>query len=99
MKSIKLFGTRLNDRHISKGVVLVGCQMDRMYQADEASRDDYKIMEDNCNLAKQLSAKWNIPYIETSAKENINIHLLFQQMAYEFWLQSQCQVIKWDLVQ
>lgn len=67
------------------GVVLVGCQMDRMY--DSQSQDDRRVMEENYNRAKSLSIQWNIPFIETSARNGVNVHSLFEQIVYEYWLQ------------
>eukprot|EP01084_Bolivina_argentea_P282670 483912_1 len=36
---------------------------------------------------------WNLPYIEVSAKDNINIDYLFRVAFYEYWLQSQMKQI------
>ncbi len=78
-----------------KGVVLVGCQMDRMYDADTKSQDDLTVMEENHRRAMELSNLWNVPFIETSAKRNINVISLFQQIVYEYWLQTHTKSINW----
>ena len=41
----------------------------------------------NRNSLCSLAATWNIPYIETSAKDSVNVKLLFEQMVYELWMQ------------
>merc|ERR1712228_872091 len=76
-----------------KGVVLVGCQMDRMY---EDGHSDQGVMADNYERAQSISSRRNIPFIETSAKKGINIHSLFKQIVYEYRLQLQTQSIIWN---
>ena len=83
---------------IERGIVLVGCQMDRMYHPDPDTEDDCNVMEENRQHANEFSLKWNIPFIETSAKSDINVELLFQQIVYEYWLQTQCRTINWRFV-
>ena len=37
--------------------------------------------------------KWNIPFIETSAKENKNVEFVYQQAVYSYWIASQAYCI------
>ena len=37
--------------------------------------------------------EWNIPFIETSAKENKNVEFVYQQAVYSYWIASQAHCI------
>ena len=71
----------------SKGVVLIGCQMDRLFDMKSNNDDERTMMEENRKRAIEFSLERNIPYIETSAKTNGNVTKLFEQIVYEYWLQ------------
>ena len=44
----------------------------------------------NEQRAIKQAKEWNIPYIETSAKDKVNGHFLFEIAFYEYWIQSTC---------
>ena len=54
-------------------------------------------MKQNQINAMELSKKWSVPYIETSAKDNVNIDLLFERIVYEYWIQTQGITNDWDM--
>jgi len=60
------------------GILLVATKCDLK---DNMVVDTNKVIE----KAKQ----WNIGYIETSAKYDINVNLLFEQSILEYWIQSE----------
>ena len=77
-----------------KGVVLVGCKMDLLHDEESGCSDDQRdMMNKNHQRALDMSSVWNVPFIETSAKRNINVHSLFKQLVYEYWLQTQTRSI------
>ena len=82
--------------HRSRGVVLVACQMDRLFDMELNNDDERIMMEENRKRAIALSQERNIPYIETSAKANVNVVEMFEQIVYEYWLQRHSDSIKWD---
>jgi len=83
---IRARGDIANDRYL---MVVVGNKCDL--------RDDYQFRRNNetqcCRMEQVL--QWvednQLPYIETSAKENKNVHLLFRQCIYEYWI---CSIAK-----
>lgn len=82
-----------------KGAVMVACQMDRIYSGHYSECIDSKEqIEQTALRAKELSLKWNIPLIEASAKDNVNIEALFTQIIYEYWLQRNTDSICWDKI-
>lgn len=88
--------------HSEQGVMLVGCQMDRMYEGNEypyASAIQIEHMRENYATAIEMSRSWNIPFIETSSKRGYNVDSLFQQAIYEYWLQTQSDSIRWDQIE
>ena len=82
-----------DDHFSSNCMVLVGCKMDLYYGDGEdaalMSDKDKEIMDVNYKRAMELSMLWNVPFIETSAKEYINVYTCFRQMVIEYWLQTQ----------
>merc|ERR1712087_9308 len=71
----------------SIGLMLVACQMDRNRDHEfQRSRE----------RALEMSTEWNIPMVETSAKKNINVNFMFDQIVYEYWLQTTTASIRWD---
>ena len=80
----------------SKGVVLIGCQMDRLFDMKSNNDDQWAMMEENRMRAIEFSLERNIPYIETSAKANANVIEMFEQIVYEYWLQRHSDSVKWD---
>ena len=82
--------------HRSKGVVLIGCQMDRLFDMKSNKDDERVMMEENRKRAIEFSQQRNIPYIETSAKANVNGIEMFEQIVYEYWLESHSNCIKWN---
>eukprot|EP01084_Bolivina_argentea_P277788 474396_1 len=78
-------------------IILVGCKFDCVYnKQNNQSKDVLELYEKNIAIAKELSKIWNIPYIETSAKENINVFLLFKQTVFESWIQTTTKSVNWD---
>ena len=79
------------------GLALVGCKMDLYYgdgqDGKSISDQDKKIMDGNYERAVKLSEIWNIPFIETSAKECINVDACFRQIVYEYWLFTQSRTM------
>ena len=45
------------------------------------------------NVSRWIN-KYNLPYIETSAKENKNVHLLYRHCVYEYWIATESNRIK-----
>ena len=96
-KIIRLgFATDGTQHYGQKGVMLVGCKMDLMYDPDiYCEVEQRNMMQRNYDRASELSSIWNVPFIETSAKRNININALLRQCVYEYWLQTQTRSINW----
>merc|ERR1712087_543242 len=49
--------------------LLVGCKMDLMYP----HKGTHDIMQENYRMARKLSDHWNVPFVEPSAKERVNV--------------------------
>eukprot|EP01084_Bolivina_argentea_P095467 171632_1 len=66
------------------GVILIGCKCDlkHLQQISET-----KILE--------TVDQYNIPYVETSAKNNVNVDLLSKLCIHEYWVQINSGAIKW----
>ena len=79
----------------NKGIVLIGCKMDKMYDMKTTNEDERAMMEANRKRAIEFSQERNIPYIETSARADTNIDEVFQQIVYEYWLQMHSDSIRW----
>ena len=73
--------TNIDDINLP-GIILVGCKCD----LDEMRRVYLE------QIIKTVN-KYNIPYIETSAKDDINIDLLFKLCIYEYWIQHNHQTM------
>ena len=69
-----------DEDNIEYGIILVALKCDLRDGGDDENVDRDGIVS-NCK-------RMNIPYIETSAKENINVDLLFYQIVYELWMQK-----------
>ena len=95
LENMERFCTGANLHHEMKGAVLVACQMDRLFDMKLNNDDERTMMEENRKRAIELSQERNIPYIETSAKANINVIEMFEQIVYEYWLQKHSDSIKW----
>eukprot|EP01084_Bolivina_argentea_P225681 381303_1 len=77
----KIYKLRENEcnGHIQPfGIILVACKCDLI--------NERKI---SINDGLELAKKWNIAYFETSSKQNINVHFMFRQSVYEYWVQNQ----------
>ena len=85
-------------RYHGRAFVLVGCQMDRMYDPEPEDHAFEKEMEQNYTCAQALSVMLNIPFFETSAKLDINVDAMFEQIVYEYWIQKRCDTINWHYV-
>ena len=83
-----------NDHSNEKAVVLVGTQLDLLYNT-VADDKDTEMMRSNQKEAIKLSEKWNVPYIEVSARNNVNINLLFEYVVREYWIQTQGMILNW----
>ena len=59
-------------------VILVG------NKCDLNKNGEYKDIQEK---AIDKAFEWNVPYVETSGKEGINVDLLFEQCLYEAWIQ------------
>ena len=85
----------------NKAMILVGTKNDLRF---EKKKDIKKNNHNNNYLSNynysnrrfvsteeaiQQAKEWKIPYIETSAKNSIGVDFLFQQIPFEYWLQSQ----------
>ena len=69
-----------------KCVILVATKLDLFYNNNDDNNVDSKVLElmkKNQEEGIKLSKLWNIPYIETSSKDNINIDLLFRCIVYK----------------
>ena len=86
----------VNDHCQQRVVILVGTKLDLLYNNDTADDKDIEIMRKNQRDAIELSKKWNVPYIETSAKDNVNIDLLFECVVREYWMQTQGMIVNWE---
>eukprot|EP01084_Bolivina_argentea_P157240 274015_1 len=88
-----------NDEHhfCRSGVILVAAKCDLMYNdAYNFDENKKKLMQKNYETAMKLSKIWNVAFVETSAKENINVALLFKQTIFEYWIQTQTKSCNWD---
>ena len=74
--------------------LLVACKMDVMYR-DIQGQGRRHIMAQNYRMARKLSLKWNVPFVETSALQRMNVEALFAQVVYEYWLQTQTRCVNW----
>eukprot|EP01084_Bolivina_argentea_P245701 411284_1 len=89
------------------GVMLVGNKVDLKYNGsymyehtkysitppDPAFKMGYVSTDEAIHFAKQ----WNMPYIETSAKCNKNVHFMYRQIIWEWWIQSRhskCKMVR-----
>ena len=78
-------------------VILVATKLDLLYGTNgDHETKDIELRKKNQDDARKLSKLWNVPYIETSAKDNVNIWVLFERTLYEYWIQTQGQILKWD---
>ena len=66
-------------------MILVATQCDLLYDEDHKEKDEFIDRE----LIIEHAREWNIPYIETSAKDNINVDYLFEHIVYQEWIQKQ----------
>ena len=87
------------DHSYEKCIILVATKLDLLYNTVDhnSKNEDIELMKKNQEEGIKLSKTWNVPYIETSAKENVNIQLLFKRAVYEYWIQSQGHTIKWTI--
>ena len=57
-------------------------------------------LEDSRAVSKEeileQAYEWNVPIIETSAKENNNVEHMFIQGIYSYWVNSQTQCVSRD---
>ena len=67
---------KFDDNDFEYGIILVALKCD----LDNGIEVDRNVIVSNCK-------KMNIPYIETSAKLDINVNCLFYQILYELWIQ------------
>eukprot|EP01083_Nonionella_stella_P270462 915898_1 len=96
-KCLRIFEYDATDHFSRKGMLLVACKMDLMRDAkSKCSAEEKRIMNENYDIALKLSEIWNVPLIETSAKEGINVNLLFKQCILEYWIQTQTRSINVD---
>eukprot|EP01084_Bolivina_argentea_P223404 378009_1 len=82
------------DHFCRQGLMLIGTKLD-LKNNPNINKNEMKIMEQNHKYAMKLSNKWNVPYIQVSSKENINIGLMFKQIIYEYWIQTQTKTVQW----
>eukprot|EP01083_Nonionella_stella_P318732 1166517_1 len=66
-------------------MILVATKCDLMDSSIRSNQITFVDTQQAMERAKQ----WNIGYIETSAKNNINVDALFQRSVYEYWIQSE----------
>eukprot|EP01084_Bolivina_argentea_P204747 349709_1 len=59
------------------GMILVGTKCDLEHERQVSTEE-----------AVELAKEWNIPYVETSAKEKINVELLYDLVVYTYWISS-----------
>ena len=71
---------KFKQNDIEHAIILVALKCVNNDKQSESELDRNEIIA-NCKRV-------NIPYIETSAKENINVNLLFYQIPYELWIQK-----------
>eukprot|EP01084_Bolivina_argentea_P123370 218619_1 len=69
-----------NKRHDDKNfaMILVATKCDLFNQRKVSTNDGL-----------QLAKEWNIPYFETSSKEDVNVHFMFKQSIFEYWVETQ----------
>eukprot|EP01083_Nonionella_stella_P088523 246782_1 len=77
------------------GMILVATKCDLLYD-DEWIEQNKKEKHPRTFVNRQMvihqAKQWNIPYIETSAKSNVNVPAVFEYALYEWWIQSQAQM-------
>ena len=91
-------------------LILVGNKCDLRYTYSSTNNNEFmddtrisknkmdnKYYNDMYKTVMKLAKLYNIPYIETSSKDNKNITFLFKQCIYEYWIQSQTNCIQWKL--
>eukprot|EP01084_Bolivina_argentea_P126206 223495_1 len=90
--------TYVSKKNVSeKGAILVAGKCDLLYGNNaKLDKDKKDLMQSNYEKGMKLSKILNIPFIETSAKDNVNVHLLFQRIVYEYWMQTETQNINWN---
>ena len=99
VKELNSLGMGKYDDHVADGgAILVATKCDLYYDDfDEQCKKAQQIMRRNRENAMKLSKLWNVPYIETSAKRDINVHFLFERIIYEYWVQSQLgDTVNWN---
>ena len=79
------------DHKYEKAVILVATKCDLVC-------DDIEQIVQNRKDAMEWSKTCNIPYFETSAKDYVNIELLFERVVYKYWIQTQGMTNDWDTI-
>ena len=67
-------------------------------------REDEQMMrwKHSCNelvdpsVVIEKAKEWKMPYIETSAKDDRNVHFLFRVAVYEYWWKSHQAQLEWQ---
>eukprot|EP01084_Bolivina_argentea_P112870 201261_1 len=85
LKKIERIRDPKHDKNYRFAVIMVGCKCD-LKNSDVKMKNVLEIIN-----------KWNIPYVETSALKNINIDILFKLAVHEYWVQTNCDSIKWQI--
>ena len=77
----------INDSYL---IIIVGnkCDLRNDYQFINNKKDKNNLNVCQMDKVFQWIYKNQLPYIETSAKENKNVHLLYRQCIYEYWIQT-----------
>ncbi len=74
------------EREHDYALVLVGTKVDLRCTAKNTS--DPQNYFNNFENIVALAKEYRIPYIETSAKDKVNVDLVFRQCLYEYWFQT-----------
>ncbi len=83
---------RTLDDNKEYGIMFVGTKGDLLYDEkwkNENQQELYPKRFVDRNKVIQQTIEWNIPYIESSSKDKKNVEFVFEQVLYEFWIQSQ----------
>ena len=73
----------MNDSYL---IMIVGNKCDLRNDHEYIANNDCKSTICSMDRVFEWTNEYKLPYIETSAKENKNVHLLYRHCVYEYWM-------------
>eukprot|EP01084_Bolivina_argentea_P131543 232169_1 len=82
----KVIRLKMNDNN-KYGMMFIATKCDLKYEDEIDQMNGFDLIDDN-KIMDFVKIN-NIPFIETSAKHNINVHFAFRHAVYQYWIQTQ----------